>query len=199
MHKIFCCPNFSETPKGSPTRFCGTTIFRRKIVIIPSFRPLSSINFFDTRNCLKHRRVYTIFGTVRQQFFDGKSWYSLPLPPLVHKVFRYQNFSETPKGSLWPSVLRRKKNRRKSWCPPLSLLSSTFLVTRNTSLPLRRFSVVWDKVFLMENRNTPPAPRMHKFFRYLKFSETQDFPYEVFRYWERQKNRPKVAMPLLSL
>ena len=217
---------------------------------------------------------------MRQQFFEGKSWYSLLLLPFVHKDFRYQKFSETPKGTLWTSVLRGKKideNRD----APLSLLSSTFLVTRNTSLGLRRLSVVWDKVFLTENRNTPSSyawifsipetfsntgvplengsvlwdktisredcetrdplifltffvkwnflkqkgsptkffgtlrrkifdenpwyylppssTLINKTLWYLKFSETQGFPYEVFLYWERRKNWPKIAMPLLSL
>ena len=44
-------------------------------------RPLLlSLLFFDAGIFLKHKGSSTIFfGTVRQ-FFDGKSWYSLPLP-----------------------------------------------------------------------------------------------------------------------
>ena len=55
--------------------------------------PLFSLNFFDTRSFVKQSRVplRSIFGTVRQQFFYRKLWFS----PLRHKVFRYPKFSET--------------------------------------------------------------------------------------------------------
>ena len=42
------------------------------------------------------------FGTARQKKFDGEYWYSLPPPPpspLIHNLFRYQNFCETQNGS----------------------------------------------------------------------------------------------------
>ena len=39
------------------------------------------------------------FGTVRQNYFDGKSSYPLPRPPM-HENFPCQNFSEGQKGSI---------------------------------------------------------------------------------------------------
>ena len=65
-----------------------------------------------------------IFGTVRQEFFDGKSWYSPP-PPLIHKLFRYRKFSETQHrrvhlpnfSALWDKKISTEN--WKSWHNPL--------------------------------------------------------------------------------
>ena len=56
-----------------------------------------------------------IFGTVGQQMFYRKSWYSL----LRHKFFRYPRFSETLTGSSTKffGIGRRKFFNGKSWYP----------------------------------------------------------------------------------
>ena len=70
-------------------RYRETKQFRRKIVIPPPL-PLLSIQLYDTGSFLKHKKSSrTMFvGTVRKQFFDGKSWYSTS----IHIIFRNHNF-----------------------------------------------------------------------------------------------------------
>ena len=55
------------------------------------------------------------FGTVRQQIFYRKPWYS----HLRNKIFRYPKFSETQKGSSTKffGTVRRKFFNGKSWYP----------------------------------------------------------------------------------
>ena len=113
-----------------------------------------------------------IFGTVRQQIFHRKSWYS----PHRHKVFRYPKFSETQTGprrnfsALWD----KKKFNKKSWHNSLKhkIFRYPKLVT-HWRVPLRNFSALWDKKLLTKNRDTPPSPLIHKLFRYQKLCETK--------------------------
>ena len=141
----------SETQKGSSTNWFGTVRqkFWHKIVILPpSSPPLLSINFFDTRNFAKHRRfpLRSFFGTLRQQIFYRKSWYS----PLWHKIFQYVNFSET-EGFLfemiryWDKTSETQKGSSMKWfgtetkkfwtenrdAPPPSVFFLAFFDTRN--------------------------------------------------------------------
>ena len=69
----------------------------------PLSLPLSSVNFIDTRNFLKHRRVrLRILWYCETKLFRRKVAI-LPHPPppllLIFNSFRYQKFSETQKGS----------------------------------------------------------------------------------------------------
>ena len=104
---------------------------------LPPPPPLLSINFFDTRNFAKHRRfpLRSFFGTLRQQIFYRKSWYS----PLWHKIFQYVNFSET-EGFLFEMIRYWDK----------------------TSETQKGSSMKWfgteTKKFWTENRDAPPPP-----------------------------------------
>ena len=71
--------------------------FWQKNVIIPPPLPRSSINFFKFQYfCGTQKGSHTkFFGTLRQQFFYKKSWYSL----LRNNFFRYPKLSETQKDS----------------------------------------------------------------------------------------------------
>ena len=75
-------------------RYCETTIFRRKTVILPLSLPLIQ-NIFRLSETQKGFST-KCFVTVRQNSFDKKSWYS---PNSYHKFIWYQKFSETRKGS----------------------------------------------------------------------------------------------------
>ena len=136
--------------------------FSMEILDIP---PLLCINFFATENFLKHSTEgfceteksfpTQFFGTVRQQIFYWKSWYS----PLRHKTFRYSILSETQKGSSakWFGTVRQNNFDRKSWYPP-PLFSLTFFDTRNflkhSRVSLRSFLALWHKNFSTESRDT---------------------------------------------
>ena len=81
IHKLFGYRKISETQKGSPTKFfrhCETKKIWQIIVILPPSSPpsLLSKKFFDTRSFVKRKRgPDELFGTVRRNFFKGKSWY----------------------------------------------------------------------------------------------------------------------------
>ena len=99
---------------------------------------------------------------MRQKNFDRKSW----SPPLNHKIFRYQKFSET----------------------------------QIRGVPLRKFSALWDKKILTENRD-PPLLSI-KFFDTRNFLKhrSEGFLYEIFRHCETKKFWQKIVIPpLLSI
>ena len=120
--------------------------------------PLLSIKFFDTRNFVKQKVSPTkFFGTLRQQFFYRKSWYS----PLIHKIFRYQNFFTYEVFSvLWD-------NRFSIENRDIPLFGIKFFNTWNflkhRRVPLRNDSV------LRQN-----------------FWNTEGFLYEMIRYWDKK-------------
>ena len=82
--------------------------------------PFLCIKFFDRRNFLKHRSVFPtkFFGTVWQKVFDGETWYPLPFS-LMHKIFRYPKFSDTPKCSptKFFGTVTQKISNEMSWYP----------------------------------------------------------------------------------
>ena len=91
----FSIPEINETLKETPTKMFG--IMRQKILTENRDTPLLGIKFFDTRNCLKHRRLLLQnCSALWEKIFDRKFWYS---PRLIHKFFRYPKFSETQKDS----------------------------------------------------------------------------------------------------
>ena len=73
--------------------YCETKQFRRKIVI----PLLLFIKFFDAANFLKHRRVLRNVSVLLDKKFStrNRDTPSLPLPPLIHKLFCYRKLSET--------------------------------------------------------------------------------------------------------
>ena len=91
MHENFRQKNFFETPKCSPMKYFGTVRqkLRRKIVILPTLSKL-----FDTRNyCNSKGFPYGNFRHCETKTFRRKML-KLPLPPLIHKLFRYRKFFE---------------------------------------------------------------------------------------------------------
>ena len=155
IHKLFRSWKSSETQHTRvPLR--NSSVLRDKNFSIENRDlPLLGIKFFDTRNFLKGSST-KCFDTVRQNKFDGTSWYP---PTLIPNIFRYQNFSETQKGSSskYFDTVRQNNFDGKSWYPP-PLLSPKFFDTRNflkhRRVPLRSFSALWDKNFPTENRDT---------------------------------------------
>ena len=104
-------------------RYCETTIFRRKTVILPLSQPLIQ-NIFRLSETQKGFST-KCFVTVRQNSFDKKSWYS---PTFYHKFIWYQKFSETRKGSRTKFFgnPRQKFFDRKMWYSPTPLVHKKF-------------------------------------------------------------------------
>ena len=110
MHKIFRYPKFSETSKGCPRIF--SALWDKKIFDGKTWYPLVCINFFDTLNFLKHLgHAHEIFWHCETKNFRRKN----VIPPSMHKIFWYPNFSETSKGcprifsALWDKKFSTEK------------------------------------------------------------------------------------------
>ena len=138
-----------EAQKGSPTKFevfrhCETKFFDKK-----TWYSAFYIKFFHSWNFLKHRRVpHWNFSVLSDKTILTENWDTLR--PLIHKLFRYQKFSETPKGSptkFFVSIMWDEKTLTKLWCRPLLCMKNfdTGLLLKNWRVPPRKFLVLWDK------------------------------------------------------
>ena len=175
----FLNPNIFRYQKFSETRVSlrNFSLLWDKIFDIKSWyslppSPLLSIKFSDTRNFAKHRRfpLRSFFGTLRQQIFYRKSWYS----PLWHKIFQYVKLSETQKGSStkWFGT-ETKLFWRKILIPAPFLNPNIFRYQKfsETRVSLRNFSLLWDKMFDIKSwYSLPPSPLLS-----IKFSDTRNF------------------------
>ena len=84
----------------------------------------------------------------------------IPLPSVILKIFRFQKFSETHKGSStkYFGTVRQNFLDGKSWYHPF--YAWKFFDTRNflryRRVPPRNILVLYDKNFSTENRDTSP-------------------------------------------
>ena len=123
--------------------------------------PLLSIKFFDTRIFSPTK----FFGTLRQQIFYRKSWYS----PYRHKIFRYVKLSET-QGFLYEMIRYWDKN---FWNTE-GFLYEMIRYWDKTSETQKGSSMKWfgteTKKFWTENRDAPPPTLrlLPSIFRYPK-------------------------------
>ena len=75
IHKFLDTRNFAKH-RRVPLRTFSVLWDKTFLTENRDTRPLLSLTFFGTRNFLKHKGSSTkFFGTVRQKFFNGKSWY----------------------------------------------------------------------------------------------------------------------------
>ena len=120
--QYFLIPEISETLKGSFTKFFGTV--RQKIFDGKLWYPLLCKKFFDAPNFLKHwRDAHESFRHCETKNFRRKI---VIHPPLIHKFFPYQKFSETQNGSLakFFRSCEIKKISTKPWSFPPPLLEN---------------------------------------------------------------------------
>ena len=118
------------------------------------------------------------FGTVRQNIFNGKSWYT---PPLLSMNFLVtENFLKRSTEGFPYQFFRHcetKNFRRKLLIPPLLFINffatgRNFSETRHRRVPLTKFfGPVRQKSF--GKTVMPPPPPMHENFRYKSVFETQ--------------------------
>ena len=96
-----------------------------------------------------------------------------------------------------------KNFRRKNVIPPFSSIKlfETKNFLRNSRIPLRKFSALWDIKLSTENRDKPPL--IHKFFSIPEnFRKTEGFLYKAFCFGPvRQKvsTKPWCPAPLLCM
>ena len=105
---------FSETQNGSLAKFfrsCEIKKFRQN----REASPFLCLKLFDTRNLPKHRRV--LLGILRALWDKDFSTEFSDIPSLMHKIFRYPKFSDTPKCSptKFFGIVRQKILNEKSW------------------------------------------------------------------------------------
>ena len=143
------------------------------------------------------------FGTVRQKISDGKSFYS---PPLIHRLFRYQKFSETqyrraPLRNV--SIVWDKKFSTKN--RDITLWSIKFFDTWNHETLKGSltyfFGTVRQKIFKTKSWYFP-LPLIHKLFRYRKFSETQHIRVALRNFsalWDKKFSTENCDTPFLLL
>ena len=141
------------------------------------------------------------FGTMRQKIFDGKTWY----PLVCIKFFGTPNFLKHWRDAY--EIFRHygtKNFRRKNVIPPFSSIKpfETKNFLKNSKIPLRKFSGLWDIKISTENRCDMP-PLIHKVFSIAEnFRKTEGFLYKAFRLGPvRQKvpTKPWCPPPLLCM
>ena len=122
---------------------------RQKIVISPSYAKKSSIPeiFWNTEGFF-----YEMFQCCVTKNVVRKSWY----PLLMHKMFRYQTFSETRKSSP-RTFFRTVRQKTSTENRDITFLSTNFwmpeILFKHRGVPLRSFSVLWDRKFSTENQD----------------------------------------------
>ena len=136
------------------------------------------------------------FGTVRQKIFDGNLWY----PLLCIKFFDTPNFLKHWRDA--HEIFRHYETNKNFWRKNVIPFSSikhfeakNFL--KNSRIPLRKFSALWDIKNSTENRDMPPL--IHNFFLIPKnFRKTEGCLYKAFRLGHvRQKVPTKPWSPPL--
>ena len=126
MLKIFRNPIFSETQKGVHLRSISV-LWQKTYSTDNLVTPTAPLHRnFDKRVFLKHRTFHLqrFLLSWDKKFSNRNSWH----PALMHKFFRYPNFSQTPKGSAKSFCGSVKQNNIDwKWCYLLpSLIPNVF-------------------------------------------------------------------------
>ena len=176
-------------------RNCETKKLWQKIVILPP-PPLLSINFFDTRNFVKQRRVP--LRSFLLQWDNKFSMENRDIPLLGIKFFDTRNFLKQRRVPIrsFSALWDQKFSTEKRGTPFLSIKlfeHKNFL--KNSRIPLQKFSALWDIKISTENRDKPPL--IHNFFSIPGiFRKTEGFLYKAFGFGPvRQKISTKPWCP----
>ena len=127
------------------------------------------------------------FGTVRQNNFDGKSWYTPP--SFILNIFRYQKFflKHRRVPLRYVSAQWDKNNfNGKSWYLPPSLISNVFWYQKFSGAQKDSSTIFFGTV--RENsfdRKSWYNSLMHKIFRYPKLVNLKGFLRKVSVLWEK--------------
>ena len=193
IHKFFPHLKFSETQKGSPTKFLGTmrlTIFYGK----SWYPPIMKKFFRNPKISETQKGSAAMFLILWDKKFPTEKL-DTP-PPFIHVFSIPESFWNT-KG-FRRDVFRyceTKNFRRKNVISPL--LSMFFFLTRkflkDKRVPPRCYSVLWYKKLSTEKRDTPSYPYFSSIPEI--FWNTKGFRRDVFRYYETRNFRWKIMIP----
>ena len=179
IHKFFRYQKFCETQKGSPTKFFGTVrqqIFNRKSWYSPHRHKV-----FRYPKLMKHWRVplqkfSALWGKkFSTEDLDTPTPHPTPSPPhpLIHKLFRYQKFSETQIRRVplrnFSALWDKETFDKESWYSPSPLIHKFFRYQKfcetQKGSPMKFFGTVRQKKF---NKRSWHNSLKHKIFRYPK-------------------------------
>ena len=195
MLEFFRYPKFSETLNGCPQIFLA--LWDKKLST-KNCDTLSCIKFFDylklsetLKGCLRSFRHNQAWS------FRQKNVYALNM----QKNLRYHNFSETLQGcsinfsTLWDQIFSTKRCDTPLFNPLKRF--ETRLSLKNSRIPVKNYSALWDREFLTEKRYT-------LYFAY-KISITPNFmkplrdAHDFFRHCHTWNFRQKTWYPLFCI
>ena len=176
-------------------RNCETETSTESLDTLP-FYPLAFSLPENIWNTAQKGSSTKCYGTVRQNKFDGKS---LQLRPFILDNFPYQNFSKTQKVSLTKVLgnVRQKFFDARNWYPPLIhklFRQRNFSGTQHRRVPLRNVTLLSDKTFSTENRDTGTSLILYMFRYQTIFRNPEGFLYEMFWYCDTNKFRRKLLI-----
>ena len=211
IHKFFRYQKICETPKGSPTKIFGTV--REQIFYRKSWYSPHRHKVFRYPKLMKHWRVpLQKFSALWGKKFSTEDL-DTPTPhpthppphPLIHKLFRYQKFSETQIRRVplrnFSALWDKKTFDKESWYSPSPLIHKIFrhqkLCETKKGSPTKFFGTVREQIFY---RKSWSSPHRHKRFRYQKFSETQTGPRRNFSaLWDKKNSTKNRDITLWSI
>ena len=137
---------------------------------------------------------------MRQQIFDGKSWY----PPSLLSLILFDTSIFLKHRRVLPRIfsVMWESFDGKSWCslpPSLPVFSIKFCDTRTflkQSFPLRSLSVLWENKFSTEIRDTRPLLLSQTFFDTRNFLKHRRVPPRIFAVlWDKFSMGEIVILP----
>ena len=168
---------------------------RQKLCEGKTSYPLLWIKVFNTPNFLKFwREAHKNFQHCEAQNFRRKNI----IPPVMQKIFRHPNLLKPSRDA--NENFRHCETwrfRRKNVIPPFSSkkLFETWNFLKNSGIPSRNFSALWDIKISTGNRDM--SPPIHNFFAIPEISwKTESFLYKEFRFSPvRQKKIDEIVAP----
>ena len=166
--------------------------------------PLLSINFFDTRNFVKHRRVpLWNFSALWDKKFSTENL-DTPSPLLSKNFFATGHFLKHRSEGFLYEIFRHCETKnfwQRIVILPSPLIHKFFrhqkLCETKKGSPTKFFGTVREQIFHTKSWS---SPHRHKRFRYQKFSETQTGPRRNFSaLWDKKNSTKNRDITLWSI
>ena len=153
LRTIRSCGHYSAQ-KNSPRKFFGSA---RQHIFCRKSWALLGINFFDTRNILKQRKMPLRNDSV---LWDKIIWRKIVIlaPSLILNIFRYQKFCEIQKGSptKFSGTVSQHNFCRKLWALLGISFSDTLNFLKRKDSSTKRFRTVTQNKLDRKSWYSPP-------------------------------------------
>ena len=129
---------------------------------------------------------------MRSKIFDGRTWYPLLCIIFFDTPIFLKHWRDAHE-IFWQC--ETKNFGRKNVIPPFSCIKrfETRIFLKNSRIPLRNFSELWDKIFDWKSWYSlllsPPPPLIHNFFsipEFFWYTDQKGSPYEIFQHWDKK-------------